>query len=176
MTDHKSLLTNLFQDSDMSINIDLEKLEPVSGGVVSLILATHNLDANHSDQQLVIKLTLDDIKTESGPFGGKDRDTLLDIAPLTHALDWQILNLLKKSELIKIPKVVWGDPQKRITVMRDFRADGFVLMQDLLVTSQLKLESASKIGRLLANLITEMAQINSQLIPVENPMLQAQER
>lgn len=173
---HKQLIISLLNDADLDIKLNLDKLDPIAGGVVSLILSTSNLDSSHQDQQIVIKHTLENIIMENGPFGGRDQDTLLTIAPKTHQLDFQILSLLQNSQKVTVPKVLWGDPSKRTTIMRDFRADGYILLQDLLVTDKLKAESAKQIGKILANLVIEFKRISSKVTQIENPVLQAEER
>ncbi len=176
MKHYKKTIISILDQANLEFKPDYNQLDTLSGGVVSLILSTTNLDNNHDHQNLVIKHTLEDIKMQNGPFAGRDQHTLLNIAPHTHELDYLILKLLQNSNKVNVPHVIWGDPNKRMTIMRDFRHDGYSLVQDLLVKGQLTQKSASTIGKTLAYLVQEMKVINSQIEPVENAELQAEER
>ena len=173
---YKHLITQLLNDSDLDVKLDLDKLNPLAGGVVSLILSTENSEKNHDHKDLVIKHTPENIIAENGPFGGRDQDTLLAIAPKTHELDLQILSLLQDSEKVIVPTLIWGNAQKRTTIMRDYRSDGFVLLQDLLVTGNLDLSSSVSIGKSLSSLLSEMKRIDGKITQIEKPLLQAEER
>ncbi len=172
----KQLISSLLKDEDLAIELDLDQISPLAGGVVSLIFSTKNKRKDHNHKNIVIKHTLKKIIMENGPFAGRDRDTLLQIAPDTHDLDYEILKLLQSSKVVRVPDLIWGNTNKKLTIMRDYRSDGFVLLQDLLVTGSLKIESAKAVGKTLANLVREFVRINDQVKPIESSVLQAEER
>ena len=175
-TSYTQLVQALLTEVPPDLQPDYDQLAPLAGGVVSLILATKNVTPDHPHSQLVIKHTLDQIEMTSGPFAGRDQDTLLTIAPQTHALDLKVLDLLQNSSQVTVPTLLWGDPQKRVTLMRDFRSDGYTLLQELLVTGQLDQKVAFSVGKTLATLVTAFKEMSVQLEAVETTELQAEER
>jgi len=150
--------------------------EPLAGGVISSVTAGEMWrDGETEPIPVVIKRTHSDVV--GGPqFSDSDKE-LLEKAPATHDLDAEVLWRLQDEALIRVPKVFATDSVKHETIMRDFRADGFRLMQDQLVEGSLPMATAWKVGHALAFLQIRLASLElGGLEPVEDSRVQMKER
>lgn len=148
----------------------------LSGGVVSSVFPGWlQPDGGGKPIPIVLKRTARDIPV-GGNFTHFDA-ALLANAPATHALDAQVLTLLQDDPNVRVPTLYAYDETENETVMRDFRADGFRLLQDLLVKGKLPPHSAEAIGQSLAALQLRMKESDFDAVkPVEDPTTQVRER
>jgi hypothetical protein len=176
------LTQELLAGTDIYSFLDQTTIEKLPGGVVSVVLAitTNRPIVPGRPCDIVLKHTLDykhDAPLDNA-FGYRDRESLLKPAPYTHHLDYRILNLLQELDDVHVPFIVKYYPEKRTTIMTDFRADGYRLMQDALVDGTLSLLSAVEMGKSLAFLVQKYREINELIMGdvVEDAVLQARER
>jgi len=69
--------------------------------------------------------------------------------------DSQVLKLLQNSKNIKVPKIIKSFPEICCVLMEDLGENNFILLNDLILSRKLTLNSASEIGRSLAYLVKE---------------------
>jgi hypothetical protein len=181
-TPYTQLIKDLLSDTDIFSIVNQDQLEKLPGGVVSLVLATTTSEPLRPEKpfEIVLKHTFD-YKHDAplgDSFGYRDRESLLRSAPDTHHLDHRILDLLQDLDEIRVPSVLRYYPQKRTTVMVDFRAEGYRLMQDTLVDGTLSIDSATQMGEALAFLLQKYKEISKWILGdvVEDATLQARER
>ncbi len=168
MQDWLEILTEVLAEIGLD-GLDLVDAEKLAGGVVSLVIS-----AKRNGQPIVIKHTLDNIPV-AGPFSFPDQTSLLSVAPHTHALDGLILSHLQDLDIV-VPSLLHFSPEKRVTVMSDFRENGYGLLQDQLVNGELSKKSALEIGRALAKLTMIFSQLPENIDQVEDSTIQARER
>lgn len=145
-----------------------------SGGVVSSVTEA-TLEHQGSSYPVVIKHTHKKITGQH--FSHTDTE-LQKAAPRTHALDRQVLIRLQNHPKVKVPYVYQRFSKGQKTVMSDFTAGGYQLLQDKLVQGTLGELSAVNVGRGLAEL--QLALNNKKLMkgikPVEDSRAQIRER
>jgi hypothetical protein len=170
----------LLAGTDVYPFVEFDSLERLPGGVVSLVLAATTSEPLRQDVpcNIVLKHTLEYV--EDTPLGDDfsfpDRPSLLMPAPLTHRLDFRVLDLLQGSNKVKVPTLLRYYEDRRTTVMVDFRAQGFRLMQQMLVEGHLPSTSANSIGRSLANLVQTFGEFDGLIPAVEDSTTQCRER
>lgn len=170
----------LLAGTDIFSLVEFDSLEKLPGGVVSLVLAATTKGPLRQDVpcNIVLKHTLEYV--EDTPLGDDfsfpDRLSLLMPAPLTHRLDFRVLDLLQGSTKVKVPTLLRYYEDRRTTVMVDFRAQGYRLMQQMLVEGHLPPISANTIGRTLSNLVQTFGEIHSLVSAVEDSTTQCRER
>lgn len=181
-TPYTQLVKDLLSGTDIYSLVNHIDLEKLPGGVVSLVLATKTNKpiAPGKPSEIVMKHTFE-YKPEAplgSNFGYRDEASLLKPAPGTHHLDYRILDLLQELDDIHVPSVLKYYPEKRTTIMVDFRAEGYQLMQDTLVDGTLPMTSATEMGKALAYLVQKYKEINKWILGdvVEDATLQARER
>ncbi len=126
----------------------------------------------------MIKHTLDyDANAPCGEsFGYSDHDSVLKPAPATHHVDFTILDVLQTTKAVRVPKVLRYFEKIRTTVMTDFQAEGFHLMQDLVVTGALPMSSAENVAKSLVALMDQFRRMSHLIRVAESSTLQARER
>lgn len=149
----------------------LQAHDVLAGGVVSSVRAGTLTTRGKLTYRVAIK------QTNSGVVGGPHLShsdhQLIKQAPRTHKLDIDILTLLQNDSHIRVPKLHHTNKRQKLTVMADFRAEGYELMQDLLVANRLPLESAAAYGEMLARLHRRFDDdAFANLKPVENVLHQ----
>lgn len=150
----------------------------LAGGVVSTVCQAV-LDPD-TQQPVVVKCThlIDVEDSPEGMFFQRDFDRLLMPAPDTHLVDLELLLWLQQHSQLLVPEVLSYDRDNRVTVMRDFRLQGFTLLQDLVVAGAVSPTMGVAIGRDLARLVAELRQLSLEqsLVPAEKAVEQLEER
>jgi hypothetical protein len=162
-----------------SKNIDVCLSNSLHGGVMSSVFdgKLNNLNVFSS---VVVKSSSDRIKTNmSPPFHSRiDHEISAD----SQNLDSEILVLLREmlvvDDEIYIPKVLYHDSEKKITIQEDLRyVYDFVLLTDLISSKQSEyLCNGELFGYCIAKLIRLFSCFNSNLSPVELSKDQFEER
>ncbi len=173
---YTDLVKELIRGAAFWSQIDLESVQPLSGGVVSLILSVGLQEAlPGGEDSLVVKHTFAEINP-APVHGHTDNTSLLEPARDTHHLDFEFLEALQKDNDLLVPTVQYYNKSQAVTVMTDFRSQGFTLMQELLVHGNLTGKSAKEVGRSLAKLTIKMRSLSKKLKAVEDSTAQARER
>lgn len=165
--------------TDIGGVIDYGTMEKRAGGVVSLVVAARTKQPiDGACDEIVIKHTLDyqEDCSHQESFGYRDHDSLLKPAPRTHQVDFAVLDLLQHAKNVNVPRILRYYPERRTTVMADFRADGFELMQDKVVDGSLPMSSAANVARAIASLMDEFRKNDGLVAAAEDRTLQARER
>lgn len=121
--------------------LDIQLGKALKGGVVSQIY-----EAVLDDKRLVVKHT-----ENLTPFD----PTEFFISKEGHNVDTKILKLFAKSDRVNVPEVIHFFPDITATIMEDVREDGYELLSDIITNKKLKIDSADKVGKALANLAKE---------------------
>lgn len=145
-----------------------------AGGVVSEVIEAQ-LEHEGKIHAVVVKRTH---KKAVGSHFSYSDEALQKMAPKTHALDRKVLERLQNHPSINVPRLHKYYSKGRQTVMSDFTADGYSLMQDRLVENTLPAITAINAARTLAEL--QLALRNKNLMkgvsPVEDTQTQMRER
>ncbi|HUP26623.1 MAG TPA: hypothetical protein VM124_03205 [Candidatus Limnocylindrales bacterium] len=145
-----------------------------SGGVVSEVIEAQ-LEHEGKTEAVVVKRIHK--KTEGPQFSYSDA-ALQKAALKNHALDRKILERLQEHPTITVPRLHIHYSRGRQTVMSDFNAHGYSLMQDRLIETTLPAITAVNAARTLANL--QLALRDKSLMqgikPVEDSKTQVRER
>ena len=167
------------------MNMDLSRIPgslalgaSLSGGVVSKVYEAALLLPGAADPLgVVVKHTPPMSGDVQPPFDAHADRALLAAAPETHHLDARVLSLLQGDPHVKVPTLRYYDREGRLTVMDDFRLEGYSLMQDVLVAGRLPAVSARSVGDALGILQLCLRKDDfAALQPVENAEEQALER
>jgi hypothetical protein len=156
----------------------LELGDTLAGGVVSEVCAAKLLlpeASGHID--VVIKYTSSEIGDVKPPFNELADRGLLEGAHATHHIDALALRLLQDHPHIKVPRLHHYDEQDRVTIMDDFRNEGFTLMQHALVEGKLPEASARQVGDALGRLQLRLREEDFKNLEfAEDPQVQVLER
>lgn len=151
---------------------DVQIGESLAGGIISEVFEAV-VTKDGQTLPAVLKHTL----PRKGPgttFSHTDSALLAD-AFATHSLDLSVLRALQGNADVLVPTVYAGTPE--YTIMGDFRAQGFNLLQEDLATGAIQLSSAANVGHALAGLQTELGRPSLLgLKPIESPIVQVRER
>ena len=146
----------------------------LSGGVVSVVGKGHFVKDGERIP-VAIKHTKKEIALNE-KFSPLESRNILRYAASTQHVDAQILTHLQSNPHIQVPEVISYYEKERVTVLRDFGADGYTLFQDAIVAGNaLQPHTFVQIGVMLANLRKEMVAMK-HIEGVENRELQIEER
>ena len=145
-----------------------------AGGVVSDVIEAELEHDGHKHAVVVKRIHK---KTEGKHFSYSDA-ALQDAAQKTHALDRKILERLQDHPIIAVPRLHKDYTKKHQTVMSDFTAEGYALLEDRLIETTLPAITAVNAAKTLAEL--QLALRDKKLMqgikPVEDSKTQARER
>lgn len=142
----------------------------LAGGVVSDVYSAI-LTANGKDKKIVVKYTKSEIGI-SEIFSKTDIVNMLSDARAGHNLDV----LLQESLSVPTPNIVAHFPAENITLMEDFTADGFKLLQNCLLEKEMPKNLAKKFGETVALLRNELKKETDNFEQVEPTQNQFEER
>lgn len=116
-------------------------------------------------------------KTVGRHFSYSDT-ALQDAAQKNHVLDRKILERLQDHPTVLVPRVLMDYTKKHQTVMSDFTAEGYALMQDRLIETTLPAITAVNAAKTLAHLQQALRdkKLMQGIKPVEDSTTQARER
>lgn len=143
------------------LGLDKNDLEEVAGGVVSDVWA-----ADHEEMgMIVLKCTKEaPIEAPKG-FFNRDLRRLLAPAPKTHRLDYEILEYFQgKNGNFCVPEVLVYDEKEKVTVMKDFRSQGYEILQNFLVRGELNEGLGTILGKALAELVQDFSELEFEAV------------
>jgi len=145
-----------------------------AGGVVSDVIEA---ELEHDGQKHAVVVKRSHKKTEGKHFSYSDT-ALRDSAKKNHTLDRKILERLQDHPAVVVPRLHKEYTMKHQTVMSDFTADGYALMQDRLIETTLPAITAVNAARTLAELQLALRDKNLMhgIKPVEDSKTQVRER
>ncbi len=145
-----------------------------AGGVTSEVLEAQLEHHGHTDA-VVVKRTHK--KTEGSHFSYSDA-ALQKAAHKNHVLDRKILERLQDYPGVVVPRLHKDYSKGRQTVMSDFNAEGYTLMQERIIETTLPSITAVNAARTLANLQVALRDkdLMQGIKPVEDSITQIRER
>lgn len=145
-----------------------------AGGVVSDVVEAR-LEHQGETHDVVVKRTHKNVQADHFSYSDV---ALQKAAPKTHALDRKILERMQNHLTVVVPRLHTSYSKGLQTVMSDFNAQGYSLMQDRLVEDTLPAITAINAGRALANLQLALRgrDVARGLNPVEDSTTQIRER
>ncbi len=143
----------------------------LAGGVVSDIYSATLTDETGNSRNIVVKYTKPEIPV-SKIFSKTDIENSFSKAPATHNLDVQ----LQEEIALATPEIIKHFPEEKITLMEDFRDDGFELLQNLILDDNLPQGSARNMGRMLAEIRYKFMNLPEGFDEVEASRTQFDER
>ena len=152
-------------------NIKLNNV--LAGGVVSDVYDATLVTPDNTNKNIVVKYTKNDIQ-KSNIFATSDIADSFTDAPATHNLDVKIQGTLK----INTPKIIQHFPEGPITLMENFAENGYVLLMSRLLTENVPVKTAEKLGETLATVRLQMENnISTDIfVAVEDSRAQFEER
>ena len=172
--DDLSLLKDIVSKLPLAPGEEVVVESLLSGGVVSVVGKGHFLKDGERIP-VAIKHTKKEIALND-KFSPLESRNILKYAASTQHVDAQILTHLQSNPHTQVPKVISYYEKERVTVLRDFGADGYTLFQDAIVAgNRLQPHTFVQIGVMLANLRKEMVAMK-HIEGVENRELQIEER
>lgn len=145
-----------------------------AGGVISDVVEAQ-LEHKGEVFDVVVKRTH---KNVQAPHFSYADDALRKVVARTHVLDRKVLQRLQGHPTVKVPRLHMAHSKGLQTVMSDFNADGYSLMQDRLIEGTLPAITAANTAKTLASLQKALRDktLMSGIKPVENSRVQIRER
>ncbi|MES2623067.1 MAG: hypothetical protein V4576_01510 [Patescibacteria group bacterium] len=145
----------------------------LSGGVVSEVYDGIYTDTQGELHHVAVKRTFENIELGNN-FTIVEQQDFLPNAAKTHDLDVEIQKHLQSK--VKTPRVIQHFSDEKITVMHNFASEGFSNLQEEIVEGRLTLDSAAKIGTILAQTRLAMHSIKNKVTQVEKTDAQFMQR
>lgn len=145
-----------------------------AGGVVADVIEA---ELEHDGHKHAVVVKRAHKKAEGKHFSYSDT-ALQNVAQKNHALDQKILQRLQDHPNVVVPRLLKDYTKKNLTVMSDFTAEGYTLIQDRLIGTTLPAITAVNAAKTLAYL--QLALRDKHLMqgikPVEDSKTQIRER
>ncbi|MCL4363629.1 hypothetical protein M1328_00110 [Patescibacteria group bacterium] len=129
------------EDKLKTFGFDVKVGKPLKGGTVSQVY-----EGSLSGKKVVVKHVDDLIPFDPTEF-------FIDKKGLR--VDALVLGKLSRNQKITVPKLVAVVKEINVEILEDLRENGFVLLSDVITAGKLTVDSASSIGKSLANLAKE---------------------
>ncbi len=170
-----STLIDIVNKLPLKKDESLEITDILAGGVVSIV-GNGILHTPEGDLHVAVKYTKDDIEINE-KFSPLESRNILKYASSSHDVDAKILKKLQNNKSIKVPSLVEYFPEHRVTIMKNFNSDGYILFQDLLVEGKEIPDKVFKeVGKVLAEIRLQFSDLFPDLEGVEERILQIEER
>jgi hypothetical protein len=173
-SDDLSYLNYLISTLELSQGESLVAEELLSGGVVSIVAQGTYVDASGTSFDVAIKHSREQIETGDN-FSVLEKEGMLAHAYDSYDVDVAVLELFQNSSEVIVPKILLNVADKKILVMENFNSAGFTLLQNTLVSGDIRLGCAENLGTSLA-LLQKKLDIEHTIVPVEHRLTQFLER